>query len=412
MSKKLSRSALAVAIALTAPSAWSAGFQVSEHSASGLGRAYAGEAAIADNASVMARNPASMSQFEVAQASGALHIVNPEIDITETSTGQKASDVAPIQFVPASFYVSPIDEKLAWGVGLYTVYGVGTDYPDEFLAGDLAGDTALVSVNLNPAVSYKLNDQFSIGAGLNIVYAIAELNRHFGFPAPTNASDKLISMEGTTWGFGWNVGALYELNNNNRFGIAYRSEIGLDFEGDFKDYSGNIVPGDGKATGDLSVPLPAILEVSGFHQLNDTWAVHYSVMWSEWSSFTELKATGSGCSKTNGICFYKNEKYDDSLRYSIGTTYSLNEDWTMRTGFAFDEQAGKSTLSIPDTDRYWFSGGATYQYSPKLSIDAGLTYIHSKSSSFKETSSVSGREFTFDGKGSAYIAAIQANYTF
>lgn len=415
MSKKLSRSALAVTIALTAPTAWSAGFQVSEHSASGLGRAYAGDAAMADNASVMARNPASMALFSETQISGALHIINPEIDITDTTTNQKASDVAPIQLVPASYYVNPIDSNWALGLGLYTVYGVATDYPDAFNAGDLAGDTSLISVNLNPAVSYRINDQVSIGGGLNIVYAIAELNRHFGIASVAtskSAGDKLVSMEGNTWGLGWNVGALYEADANNRFGIAYRSEIELDFEGDFTDYSGRIVPGGGQVKGDLTVPLPAILEVSGFHQLNTTWAIHYSVLWSEWRNFTELKATGDGCSQTNGICFFKDEQYDNAFRYSIGTTYTLDEDWTLRTGFAFDEQAGKSTLSIPDTDRYWFSAGVTYQYSPTLSFDAGVTYIHSKSSSFEESSSVSGIDYTFDGKGAAYLAAFQANYIF
>ncbi|WP_028022824.1 outer membrane protein transport protein [Enterovibrio calviensis] len=415
MSKKLSRSAIAIAVALCAPSAWSAGFQVSEHSASGLGRAYAGEAAMADNASVMARNPASMSLLTETQISGALHIINPEIDITDNANGQKASDVAPIQVVPASYYVNPLDDKWAFGLGLYTTYGVGTDYPDAFNAGDLAGDTSLVSVNFNPAASYRINEKFSIGAGLNIVYAMAELNRHYGISSvavSNDFSDKLISMEGDTWGFGWNAGAVYELNENHRFGFAYRSQIDLEFNGDFTDYSGNIIPGGGETGGDLDVPLPAIAEISGFHQLNQTWAVHYSVMWSQWSEFTELKATGSGCSKTNGICFQKDEKYDDAFRYSIGTTYTLDSQWTLRTGFAFDEQAGKSTLSIPDTDRYWFSGGATYQYSPSMSFDAGLTYIRSSSSTFNESSSISGIDYEFAGKGAAYLAAVQANYTF
>ncbi|MEZ8141738.1 long-chain fatty acid transporter [Enterovibrio norvegicus FF-33] len=415
MSKKLSRIAIALAVALAAPSAWSAGFQVSEHSASGLGRAYAGEAAMADNASVMARNPASMALFTETQVSGALHIVDPEIDITDKTTGQKASDVAPMQVVPASYYVNPLNDKWAFGVGLYTTYGVATDYPDAFNAGDLAGDTSLVSVNLNPAASYRINDKFSVGAGLNIVYAMAELNRHYGIASTAvsnDFSDKLITMEGDTWGFGWNAGAVYELSDKHRFGLAYRSRIDLEFNGDFTDHSGNIIPGGGETSGDLNVPLPAIAEFSGFHQLNQTWAVHYSVMWSQWSKFTELKATGTGCSLTNGICFQKDEKYDDAFRYSVGTTYTLDETWTLRTGFAFDEQAGKSTLSIPDTDRYWFSGGATYQYSPQLSFDVGLTYIYSKSNTLKESSSVSGIDFTFDGKGAAYLAAMQANYTF
>lgn len=417
MSKKLSTSALAVAIALTATSAWSAGFQVSEHSASGLGRAYAGEAAIADNASVIGRNPAQMTQFEERQISGALHIVNPEIDVTNTASGQKASDVAPIQLVPASYYVSPINDKWSWGMGLYTVYGVATDYPDAFETGDLAGDTSLVSVNLNPAIAYQVNEQLSVGGGINIVYAMAELNRHVGALTDSfnidNRSAKLISMEGDTWGYGWNIGALFELDENNRFGIAYRSEVELDFEGDFTDHQGSVTGDKGNVvTGDLSVPLPAIAELSGFHQLREDLALHYSMMWSQWSTFTELKATGSECASdgVQGVCFEKKEEYESVFRWSIGTTYDISNDWTVRAGFAFDEQAGKSTLSIPDSDRFWYSAGATYKYSPNLTFDAGVTYIASKSGTFTETSRVGER--TFSSKGAAYIGALQANYSF
>ncbi|MEZ8083790.1 outer membrane protein transport protein [Enterovibrio norvegicus] len=417
MSKKLSRTAIALAVALAAPSAWSAGFQVSEHSASGLGRAYAGDAAIADNASVIGRNPAQMTMFKEAQLSTALHIVDPEIDITDTSNNQKASDVAPMQFVPATYYVSPINDKWAWGVGLYTVYGVATDYPDAFEAGDVAGDTSLASVNLNPSIAYRLNEQVSFGAGINVVYAIAELNRHIGVLAPTfgsdNFSEKLISMEGDTWGFGWNVGALFELDKDNRFGIAYRSEVELDFSGDFTDHQGSITGTKGQVvTGDLSVPLPAVAELSGFHQLNPSLAVHYSMMWSQWSSFTELKATSAQCTSdgVKGVCFDKQEDYESVFRWSLGTTYDISEDWTVRTGFAFDEKAGKSTLSIPDSDRYWFSAGATYRYSPNLTFDAGVTYIASKSGTFTETSLTGERAFS--AKGAAYIGAMQANYSF
>ncbi|MFA0125543.1 outer membrane protein transport protein, partial [Vibrio sp. 10N.261.48.A2] len=122
-------------------------------------------------------------------------------------------------------------------------------------------DTSLMSVNLNPNVAYRIDDQFSIGAGVNLVYAEAELNRHQGAISNVTgdpSSTKLISMTGETFAFGWNVGGLYELNENNRFSIAYRSEVDLDFDdGDFKDYTGGIVQGSATATtGRLKITLP------------------------------------------------------------------------------------------------------------------------------------------------------------
>ncbi|MGR5542607.1 outer membrane protein transport protein, partial [Vibrio campbellii] len=84
---------------------------------------------------------------------------------------EKSNDVAPLQVVPAGYYLSPINDKWAWGIGMFTTYGVATDYPDDIAAGDMAGDTSLVSVNINPSIAYRVNDNFSIGAGLNLVYA-------------------------------------------------------------------------------------------------------------------------------------------------------------------------------------------------------------------------------------------------
>ncbi|HIF9231824.1 TPA: outer membrane protein transport protein [Photobacterium damselae] len=414
MSIKKRYISLAIASLLSSQS-YAAGFQVSEHSASGLGRAFAGEAAIADDASVIGRNPAAMTHFKQAEFSGALSVINPSIDIYDHTWDQGAEDVAPIAFVPAGYYVHPVNDQLAVGLAMFSNYGVTTDYPTDFNAGSLAGKTSLLTVNLNPSVAYKLTPQLSIGGGVSLVYGKAELNRHLGslsIAVPgSNPSDKTISMEGDTWAWGWNIGAFYELNENNRFGLSYRSQVDLDFDGDFTDYLG-VITGkpNNTITGSLSVPLPAIAEFSGFHQLNKQWALHYSLQWTQYSKFKELRATSSECKPgyngQSGICLLKKEDYDDTYRWAIGTTYTLNPLWTLRAGFAFDEQAGKPTLSIPDTDRYWYSAGATYHYNQHLSFDAGFSFIYSSKATFTEDNS------TFTSKGKAYLAAVQANYKF
>jgi len=390
-----------------------AGFQVAEHSASGLGRAFSGEGAVADNASVLARNPAAMTLFDKAQFSGALTVVDPEVDVKDMTNNQTSKDVAPMQVVPGGYYIAPINDKWAWGLGMFTTYGVATDYPDDIEAGDMAGNTALVSVNLNPNIAYRLSEQWSFGAGLNLVYATAELDRHVGgLPTGGQPSDKLISMEGQTFGYGWNVGALYEYNENNRFGFGYRSAIMLNFEGDFTDHTGNQIiqdPSKKVTTGNLDIELPDIVELSAFHQLNPQWAVHYSWQRTMWSKFTELKATSPDC--VNNECFAKEEHYQDNDRLSVGATYQANETWTWRAGFAYDEKAGEATLSIPDSDRYWYSAGVTYKYSSNVSVDAAFAYIHSKAGSFTEKNML-GNELAFESEGAAYISAIQLNYTF
>jgi len=412
--KTVQRSLLSVSI-LFACNIQAAGFQVAEHSASGLGRAFSGEGAVADNASVLARNPAAMTLFETAQFSGALSIVDPEVNVYDVDNKEQSNDVAPLQVVPAAYYISPINENWAWGIGMFTNYGVATDYPDDISAGDMAGDTSLLSVNINPNIAYRINESFSVGGGLNLVYAEAELTRHKGELANFvggNASDNLIGMTGETFGYGWNVGAMYELNENNRFSIGYRSAVDLDFDdGEFSSYDSGIANAS-KVDGRLQIELPAIIELSAFHQLNEQWAIHYGWQQTDWSSFTELKATSPDCNDgVAGQCFYKPEKYDDNNRYSFGVTYQLNAEWTLRTGYAFDEQAGEATLSIPDSDRTWYSAGLTYVWSENMTIDAGFALVVSDEGEFTETNSAD-QERTFEAEGTAYLTAVQLNYTF
>lgn len=405
------RTLLALSI-LTAFNVHSAGFQVAEHSASGLGRAFSGEGAVADNASVIAHNPAAMTRFDTTQFSGALSIVDPEVDVYDVKNQQKMNDVAPLQVVPAAYYVSPINEKWAWGMGIFTTYGVATDYPNDIYAGDLAGDTSLLSVNLNPNIAYRVSEQLSLAAGVNLVYAEAKLTRHKGALAVFtggSASDNLVGMTGETVAWGWNIGSLYEFNPNHRVGFAYRSAVDLDFDdGEFSSYSSGVAT-NAVVEGRLKITLPAMWEISAFHQLTDSMALHYGYQRTDWSSFKELKATSSQC--TNGECFYKSEKYEDSGRWSLGSTYQLNSTWTLRVGFAFDEQAGEATLSIPDSDRYWYSAGVSYVISDSLSIDAGFALVKSKSGTFTETNKLN-ETLTFESQGTAYLSAIQLNYTF
>ncbi|WP_434359630.1 OmpP1/FadL family transporter [Parasalinivibrio latis] len=425
MKKTLSRTLISSAVALAAFQAQGAGFQVAEQSASGLGRAYAGEAAIGDNAAAMIRNPALMSRFSSPALSVAAHYVAPEVDVTNDTAKEEAKDVAPSALVPAAAYIHPIDNQLAVGIALFTNYGVATDYPNDFLAGSSAGDTSLKTVTLNPSVSYQINEQLSIGGGINFVYAEAELTRYKGdtsLAAPPagfggNRNDKLIYMEGNTTAWGWNIGALYEVNEKHRYGISYRSKVDLDFDGDFTDYTGVITQKPKVAVdASLAAPMPAIIEASGYNQLSDQFAIHYSVFWTQWSDFTELKASSSANCKgpkapAPGVCFNKKEEYDDAFRYSIGTTYIYSDSVTLRAGFAFDEQGGKSTLSIPDTDRYWYSIGATYKASEKSTFDFGFAYLNSKKISFKEASA-SQQVYDFTSEGHAFILGAQFNYAF
>ncbi|WP_394211398.1 outer membrane protein transport protein [Enterovibrio calviensis] len=410
---KLSQAALLVASILSFGNANAAGYQIAFDSVSGLGRAYAGEAAIGDSAAAMGRNPALMALFKQAEISGAMIYFDADIDVTGSSDALSSDDTVPSQFVPSTYYVQPLNEQLAFGLGFYSNYGLGTDLKNDFAAGDIGGDTSLLSVNLNPSISYRINPMFSVGAGVSLIYATGEVNRHYGAANPVSPSSKILSWEADDWALGWNLGALVELDENNRFGLAYRAGVDLELGGDFTDHTPGLVaiPGGGSVDSQSDVPLPATVEFSGFHQLNHTFAVHYSALWTQWSDYTEFKATGTGCSVTGGTCFNKPETYDDSWRWSLGATYQLNQAIKLRAGVALDEKAGTTTLSIPDQDAFWYAAGLNYQHSTEWSFDLGLAYMDRSNESYTETSLFVGEQ-DYQTKGYLVILGAQANYRF
>ncbi|MFQ1733015.1 outer membrane protein transport protein [Aeromonas veronii] len=423
------KSLIAATIALATGQVHAAAFQLNEHSASGLGRAYAGEAAIADNASVLARNPAAMTTFDKMAVSVSGTYIKPDVDVDGAinrvdANGNKLakltdaseSGIAPAAFVPAAYFIQPLNDQWAWGIGLFSNYGLSTEYPETFPAGAGAGNTELMTFNINPNIAYRVNEHFSVGAGINAVYGAAELNRFAGYTGTALPKDTNVAhLKGDTWGFGWNVGTLYEVNENHRFALTYRSQVDMSFDGDFK----GLTSGNRTVDGNLKLDLPAQAEFAGYHRLNQQFAVHYSVNWTDWSAFQELKATSSGCNTPGqpGVCLNKPEKFKDSTRYSIGGTWYINPAWEARLGFAYDNtpiEAEYRSLSIPDSDRIWYSAGATYHINTDMSVDFGMAYLDGKEVDVNEglPNHDSLNRWQGTSHGNAFLASAQFNMKF
>ena len=418
MYRKTRRIVTGATLAASSAISLGAGFQVGEHSASGLGRAFAGEAAFADNAAVIAANPAAMNHFKTMQISAQVTAILPAINVEDKTHGQKAEGIAPSAIVPGLYYIAPVNDTWSFGLGLYTNYGVTTKYPKDWIQGDNAGETGLKTVNFSPNFAFRLYEGLSFGFAVDLVYADADLTRYVGGLAPAfNASpeDELVSMTGDTTAWGWNAGLFYEINENHRLGLSYTAEVNLDFDGTFIDGTGSIVPGQAgvKLRGQLPLILPATAEFSGYHDIDTSWAIHYSINWTQWSKFTEISATNPSCMAPGlppGTCFLKEEDYQDNWRYAVGSTVKLNEEWLFRFGIAYDERAGQPTLSIPDADRYWVSAGTTWQFTDHQSVDLGMSYLFSATNDFSETSLTGTAQF--EASGYATLWGIQYNYGF
>ncbi|HHF4396527.1 TPA: porin [Haemophilus influenzae] len=433
--KKFNQSLLATAMLLAAGGTNAAAFQLAEVSTSGLGRAYAGEAAIADNASVVATNPALMSLFKTNQFSvGGVYVdsrINMNGDVAATVKGAtmditkngSASErnVVPGAFVPNLYFVAPVNDKFALGAGMNVNFGLKSEYDDSYNAGVFGGKTDLTAINLNLSGAYRVTEGLSLGLGVNAVYAKAQVERNAGIIADTvkisqgaftvgSSEDKAIPSYVTSkdksvvslqdraaWGFGWNAGVMYQFNEANRIGLAYHSKVDIDFT-DRTATSLKQGLSAGKK-GDLTLTLPDYLELSGFHQLTDKFAVHYSYKYTHWSRLTRLYASSENGKKA----FDKELQYSNNSRIALGASYNLYEKLTLRAGIAYDQAASRHQRSaaIPDTDRTWYSLGATYKFTPNLSVDLGYAYLKGKKVHFKEVATI----------GKNVILNTTANYT-
>lgn len=434
---KFTQTLLSSILAVAAGSASAAAFQLAEVSTSGLGRAYAGEAAIADNAAVVATNPALMSLLKRPEISIGAIYVDPNIDLESPAPGFSYKNIAPNALVPTVYGVYPINDKFAVGGGVNVNYGLATEFNDKYAGGFLGGKTDLTAINFNLSGSYRITDSLSFGLGLNAVHAKAKLERYAGVALKAKAQQLMAQMpqiaqalaalpentiisklEGDKWGFGWNAGLVYEFNEHNRIGVAYHSQVDIDFKGDYSNQfptnnptliaalkaSGITATGGQTIPGSLSLPLPAYWEVSGYHKMTDRFAMHYSYKYTQWSKFKELRAKGAD-GKT---LFSKTEEFRDSSRIALGASYDVTDALTVRAGIAYDESAAQDhhSISIPDTDRTWYSLGATYRFTPNVSIDAGFAHLKGKKNTFKEE----GVPFT--SKATANLYGLNVNYRF
>ena len=433
---RFTQSALAVAVALVSTQAWSAGFQLNEFSASGLGRAYSGEGAIADDAGNASRNPALIMMFDRPTMSAGAVFVDPGVNVSGTSpTGKslKADNIAPTAWVPNFHFVAPINDQFGWGASITSNYGLATEYNDDYAAGSMGGKTDLTTANFNLSGAYRLDSNWSFGLGFDAVYAKAKIERYAGdlgqivagsgaLPpalagqvAKIPADTQIAHLNGNAWGFGWNAGILYELDKNNRYALTYRSEVKIDFKGNyssdlnpaFNNYGLPIPTATGGATqsGYLTLNLPEMWEVSGYNRVDPQWAIHYSLAYTSWSQFQQLKAT----STSGDTLFQKHEGFKDAYRIALGTTYYYDDNWTFRTGIAFDDSpvpAQNRSISIPDQDRFWLSAGTTYAFNKDASVDVGVSYMHGQSVKINEG------PYQFESEGKAWLFGTNFNYAF
>ena len=366
MSHQINRLVAGLALAGCTHLAHAAGFALIEQNASGLGNAYAGAAAVAGDASTIYFNPAGMTLLPDSQVVVAGHLIKLKAEFSGTVDpalgGGQGGDAGDWAFVPNAYFAYRLSSDIHVGLGVNAPFGLKTEYDSDWIGRYQALKSELKTVNLNPSVAYRVFDRFSVGAGLNLQYLETELTNLTGVG--------VAAVEGDDYGWGFNLGALWQLTPSTRLGLAYRSEIDFDLEG---DASFSAMPAlDGDVTAKTTMPDSASLSL--FHKLSPTWDLLADVSWTGWSDFDKLAIY-----RTSGaLLSYTPENWDDTLRYSVGATWHMSEKLSLRGGLAYDEAPvsdADRTPRIPDGARTWVAVGGQYRLGKASAIDFGYAHL-------------------------------------
>ena len=428
---------LAAATILSSSLIHGAGFAIIENSASGMGSAFSSGGAAGEDASTVWFNPASMTLLKGQNINIAGHLIVPKASFTNDGStfyngnplnGSNA-DGGKTAFVPNLYYVGQVSDTIYLGISVNAPFGLGTHYDDTWVGRYHAVETDLATVNINPAIAWKINDAWSIGGGVSLQYVDVTLTSAIDFgslplvgtPGSDDGFADLTADNSGSLSFGWNIGIVYKPIETINLSLAYRSGITHNVDGN-ADFT---VPADAAhivgaglfKDSDINaeVTLPASASFSYFQNISD-FDIMADLTWTQWSVFEELRIKYDNPSQPDSVT---TENYQDQWRAAIGGRYHLNEEIIFRTGFAYDQKAVQDkyyrTPRIPDNDRYWVSLGMGWQFSEVVGMDLGYSHLFIPDTpienTFEASASSAQLEHTLKGDYDASVDIFSAQLT-
>ncbi|MCC7461828.1 MAG: outer membrane protein transport protein [Gammaproteobacteria bacterium] len=429
------RIAGAVLGVLAGANAWGSGFYLLEQNASGLGRAFAGTAAIADDASTVFFNPAGLArlpELQLVVAASAINVNTRFHDAGSTAAlgqplGHSGGNAGGLSAVPALYLSVPFAGSFTFGLGVNAPYGLKTEY-DSGWAGRFQGMRSEVkTINVNPTLAWAPTPHVSIGIGLNYQRLQATLTNAVNYSAvvysgayssayatalqqgatPAQAAQAAAAAAGallqatgplegtariegddTAWAF--NVGALFDVGEATRVGLAYRSAVKYGVGGDV-DFGApttavpnaaliiQVASGSVLADGPvgLDLKLPDTATASLVQKVSERLTLSFDAAWTGWSSVPELRIV-----RTSGTVLSTTpEHWQDAWRFALGGDLQLSSSWTVRAGVAFDQAPvpdSTRTPRLPDGDRTWIALGAAWNPSDAVRVDVGYAHLFVK----------------------------------
>lgn len=408
-SNRIMRLAVLAALSAGAAGSFAGGFGIGTQSGSGTGNAFAGGAAVADDASVVWSNPAGMTALPTGyHVTGALHMLRPSFKFRNTASSGAfnlpgagdGGDGGDWNFVPNGFFAMSITPDLRFGVALNVPFGLKTDYDAGWRGQLLALKSEIKTVNLQPSVAYKVNNSFSIGAGVSVQRIEAEL---------TNAAGALgiANLSADDWGVGFNIGATFQPAASTRIGLHYRSAIKYKLSGS-ATFSGNALA-NSPVSADLKVPDSTSLSV--LHAVSPSVELMADVTYTGWDKVQRLVVLRPNGTTLTTLDFL----WDNTWRVGVGMNYRLNPSTKLRFGLAHDETPTNDqtrTPRLPDQSRTWAALGVQWKPSKQGTLEIAYAHEFVRDAAINATSPPAPGTLVGTFKNKADIISIQYSHSF
>ncbi|PHV10603.1 OmpP1/FadL family transporter [Chitinimonas sp. BJB300] len=422
--QKINRLATLIMLGLLPATAGAGGFALDEQGAAGMGNAWAGAAAATRDSSAIFHNPAALIGLTQPQwlASGnymdlsaQFRATGSDTRLVDRATGQVGtasvlgtptgelravgggnSNGGRGGFVPAFFYASPINPNIVAGLGIYAPFGSETRFDADWAGRYSALDTVITALSISPTLAWRLSPQWSLGIGLNAVKINAEASKALDFRyeasiaelalgQPVAIVDGKATLKGHGWGYGINLGLLYETENKARLAASFRSSITPKARGSYRVeipalYS-QLATGLGMSLesetqpAQAKVKLPWRIQLAADWPLNRDWSVQADLTRTGWARFDELRAQINNTPDQVQI-----QKWRNTTRIGLGSTWHYTDTLDWKFGMAWDQTPVRSAQwrhpSTPDANRLWLSTGFAWRPSKAGQLDVGLAYAH------------------------------------
>ena len=375
---------------LVATQASAGGLWFYEQSTPDQGTAAAGRAAMARDASTAYGNPAGMSRLESTQllfGAGALVIQSQFETEPGTTVGGGGANLTSALPLLSGFYVYNLSQDWKLGVALTPLMGLAADYGNSWSGRYIVEKESLVTLSLNPVVSYKITDWLSIGGGMSVVGGFLSSQSAINNPDP-RLGDGEFKLKSTAISFGGNVGVLVEPIRGTRLGVTYRSPVNLHFN-DIIDEVRNLGPGldlildilgrrfdvPRGSKVDITITNPQEMIFSVYHDLTRDLAIMGNFGWQNWKSFGKPNITING---GNTIDTTADLRFSNTYHWSIGAMYRVAAAWLLTAGFAYDTSPvseSNRTVTVPLDRQIRYSAGVQYDLSKATTLGVAYTLI-------------------------------------